>query len=349
MNRSVQIIAASVLLCVLGAACTQPAVETNTPQPTRQPSSTPTTLSTPTLTFTTRPTSTASFTPTPTATPPTLTPTATPTPGRQILIQYGWFGGDGGGPELFYLGSSMPEFVLYVDGQLLVQEGGFTGGISYSRAELSTTEMCGLLNTIKETGFFELEDDGRDWSTISVLYTFHGGDWPVFGEGSTNPIIQVNGDPAQDIAIINDWLDYLIPEVKDVYTLLDSYRHPGLELYVPDRVSLLVMRGPNWRTEEAGLESQPWPDDLPPLAELDVQADQALEQGEMRQVLLEGELAAEVYRLMGSRIIERPFTEDGEVYYLTARLLLPHETVDNISPQPYVNRAEFPLPFDCDE
>ena len=276
----------------------------------------------------------------------TVTATPTPDPGAKVLVQYGWFGGDGIGPEFDFWGSNMPRLVLYLNGQLLIQNGDYTTGVAYERSHLSQDEMCSVLGKIAEAGFFELEDDGSNWPTDPFLYTFYGqGEWPPFGEGSPNLVIQVNGDPSHEVMILNDWLDYMIPEVATVYQLLESYRPDSLEQYIPDRMLLLIMRRPNWETEQAGLGPVPWPDNLPPLDDLEAQIPEMVY--DTPHVLLEDEMAAEVYALFGNRMIEQPFSDGGEVYYITARPLLLHETPDNFSPQPFRNVMTFPLPFDC--
>lgn len=241
----------------------------------------------------------------------------------------------------------MPRLVLYLNGQLLIQNGDYTTGVSYERSHLSQDEMCSVLGKIAEAGFFELEDDGSNWPTDPLLYTFYGqGEWPPFGEGSPNLVIQVNGDPSHEVMILNDWLDYMIPEVATVYRLLESYRPDSLQQYIPDRMLLLIMRRPNWETEQAGLEPVPWPDNLPPLDDLEARIPETV-YDDTPHVLLEDETAAEVYALFGNRMLEHPFSDGGEVYYITARPLLPHEAPDNFSPQPFRNVMTFPLPFDC--
>src|SRR5689334_2996594 len=66
-------------------------------------------------------TSTSSPTPTQTQTPIPLaiyTPWAT----KEVLAQFGIFGGDGGWIDAAFSGSDIPKWVLYTDGQLIFKK-----------------------------------------------------------------------------------------------------------------------------------------------------------------------------------------------------------------------------------
>src|SRR5687768_7242862 len=99
------------MIFVLLAACAS-APETLSPTLITQ-------VDTSTLTTTPKPT----LTPQPTRTPtPILTATFTPWPTKEVLAQFGVFGGDGGWDYYAFIGGDMPDWILYTDGQLIVQK-----------------------------------------------------------------------------------------------------------------------------------------------------------------------------------------------------------------------------------
>jgi hypothetical protein len=360
LNRVFVTLVGLVLMGVVIAACSKTAAPSETPEPTREPTA---------AEGATRPVApTVTETPPQTATPPT-TPIPTPEASKQVLIQYAWCCGDGvSDVQLFFLGYAAPRFILYVDGQLVIREGRHSNlyqqpgdeswgeGYTFAETTLPEAEMCDLLERIADAGFFEIaEDAGNVFEPSPALYTFdteHG--WPPFGEGSPNPSIVVNGDPAGHVTILDDWLDYLQPGMAGVYDMLDTYRPPGLVPYTTDRVALFIGRGSEPATDdEAG---EPWPADLPSLADLYAEAGpfgaDSVDDGE-RSILVEGEPVPALLGLFDNRMRGQQFTDGEWNYYVIARPLLPHETAEILS-QPWLVNPEFvlesfTLPFDCEE
>lgn len=352
MFRLSPVVVGLVVMGGLVGGCSQGGVVSEVPESTVVPA--PTLTQSPSETL--EPTVTATLTLTPTAVP-TASPTSTPDPGRQILIQYGWFGGDGVSPDLYYLGVNAPSFVLYVSGRLVVREGElgrfspeeeFGGeGYTYRETTLTVDDMCGLLASMADAGIFDIEEDTRDYffDPSPSLYTFDTDDpedMPPFGEGAPDPIIVVNGDPAQYVVVFSPWLSSLQPEIAAVYDLLDSYRPPGLTAYSPDRVLLYLGRGSSpLEGGEGSLER--WPVDLPSLGELYGRA-VVVDGG--RHVVVEGETGQAILRLFGHRLHGKRFADGGWGYLVVARPLLPHETIDAFSVCPS-GAESFVLPFDC--
>src|SRR5262245_34699298 len=99
---------------------------------------------------------------TPTATPkPTLTsqpmqtdtpiPTATitPWPTKEVLAQFGVFGGDGGWDYYAFIGGDMPKWILYTDRQLIVQKED-NRGVWFEETTLTVPQMCSFISQIEE-------------------------------------------------------------------------------------------------------------------------------------------------------------------------------------------------------
>src|SRR5687768_5618163 len=109
MITSLKIGSLAIVLLFL-AACTSAPEETQPTLKTQVDTSTPT--ATPKPTLTPRPTQT--HTPIPTV-------TFTPWPTKEVLAQFGLFGGDGGWDYYAFIGGDMPKWILYTDGQMIVQ------------------------------------------------------------------------------------------------------------------------------------------------------------------------------------------------------------------------------------
>lgn len=316
-----------------------------TPTPTTTAVLSPTPVKQPGATFTnapleatvqqSRPTSTPRPTHTPTETP-TVTSTPWPMPIRQVLLQYGVFGGDGGSETDFYLGRAVPQLVLYTDGQLLLQR---KQNDWFMQAELTTSQMCELLLRIEQTGFFAITGDG---STVEndPIYAF-GGTPQFSGDGTPEYLIQINGQRHKLVSIEPGYVSYLIQPVKTTLQIVEKYS-PKTQL-TPFKTRYLIL----WI--EKGLENapyaaeqvtpQPWPIQLPSLRRL-------LGDKNGGQAFIENENVAPILKLFGNRPSDIVFEEDGQKYYVIARPLLPHETPEKFSVHPY-EELEFDLPFTC--
>ncbi|MBK9053826.1 MAG: hypothetical protein IPL78_23835 [Chloroflexi bacterium] len=150
---------------------------------------------TPTLTLTLTPSPRpATATPTPyqfsTHTPiPYVTmtpfPTVTPVsvyPVKQVFIQAGGFGGDGGSAEDSYWGRDTPNLIIYTDGQVIVKTGSWEENFAFLSGQLSSDELCSLLGKLEVTGYF---------NPIDMIYAFD--ETTQFSDGAGNYVIQVNG------------------------------------------------------------------------------------------------------------------------------------------------------------
>ena len=99
------------MLFLFLVACTS-APKQMQPLSTKQvDTSTPTVTQEPTLTA--QPTQTHA---------PIATATFTPWPTKEVLAQFGVFGGDGGWDYYAFIGGDMPKWILYTDGQFIIQK-----------------------------------------------------------------------------------------------------------------------------------------------------------------------------------------------------------------------------------
>ena len=89
---------------------------------------------------------------------PTEPPSSYPAPAKPILLAFGIFGGDGGTSYDIFFGRDMPSLILYSDGQLLIGAFSHTDPDGYSQKMLSPSEMCTLLQRLKQRAFMTLKE-----------------------------------------------------------------------------------------------------------------------------------------------------------------------------------------------
>lgn len=330
------------LLMLLLPACTSQVAQLvpTTTAPAATAITAPTVAPTATITFTIEPTSTATPTPTATrtteATPnptPLSSPEPTPGPIKQMLIEFGGGGGDGGTNYDLLLGRQMPDLVLYADGQLLIKGSRHGAQDWYQQKRLTTPEMCDLLTRIRATGFFEVPGNGENYPNDPIYV-----EPKAYGLGGGGYVLSVSGKPSKDVFIYGSAVDNLVPQVKAAYQLVKNYYPTGMKAYVPDRVVVRVEREPAQDWHEPLLPPLPWPADLPSLAAM-LQG-----QSEGREAVFRGQSAS---HLLG--LVQLPgwgqFTEKGQTFFVVGRPLLPHETLNYYSE--YTDAQSFDLPFTC--
>lgn len=302
---------------------------------TLSPSPTATSLPSPTLTQTPQPT--ASDTPI-----PTLEDTATTIPFdpnvKQILIEYGIDGGDGGDETDVYYGRGMPSFVLYTDGQLILQTSD-----TLLQKTLSTNEVCTLLAKIKATGFFEIPaGDPNDWvETHKPIYQSVTATEDV-GEGGLYEYIVVNDEPTKAVFVYYILRNYRIEPVRRAFDLITTYRPDGLQPYQPKQVLLWVepIHVPHYYNDTPTPAVQTWPTNLPSLTT-------SLNAADGHEVfVIQGATVSQVLNLFDQLPGSAIFLDQGQAYTVIARPLLPNETADHFSEGAW-SPVSVKLPFKC--
>jgi TolB protein len=252
-------------------------------------------------------------TPTETATPTpliTLIPTTTPFPSvtpdikleavKQVLVEYGTFGGGGDTVKQqdLYLGRDVPSLIIYTDGQIITNQGG-----SLLTSQMTPSELCLLMGKLQSAGFF-----GADLFSSKV--PVQSGDEPTL-------ILQVNGTPSREVFIPKYDLPFISVPISKAIGLLNDLKPNEPTFYEPQRLLLWVQ--PVAPEDVKGLKVFDWPASLPSISHL--WSDRTLQ-----HALLEGSTAAEVLSLFSHKLQTLYFSEQKQVYQMIARPLLPHET-----------------------
>lgn len=310
-------------------------VDTLTPTITQRPTNTPR----PTLTYT-----------------PIPTATFTPWPTKQVLAQFGVFGGDGGWEESAFIGGDMPEWILYADGQMIFQKEDHRG-VWLAETTLTIPQTCSFLSQIAEAGFFSLVvnesfEPAYPTDYPNPIYNFDA--TTQFSEGGTHHVLQVNGPNPRQIRVYSHYAQYLTPEARRVFNLFQNYSPPSrLTEYQAQHMILRIEEGPGDSAYSTPAPiTQSWPTDLPPLEVLATEnvataasAFFARGTNQIFQVLVSNEQVEPIFNAFGNRLAYQLFQSGDRVYYVAGRPFLPHETLSDFSEFP--EEKQFALPFKC--
>lgn len=281
----------------------------------------------------------------------TYTPWAT----KKILAQFGIFGGDGGWIFGAFIGSDLPKWVLYTDGQLIIKKED-ENGFWFEETNLTTSQMCSFLTQIEESGFFSLKIDNSSQSkypTDNPIYKF--GDTTPSSIGAPNYVLQVNGSKHRQILVYSDYVQYLIPEAKQVFDQFNNFfpssKHTN---YQPQYIVLRIEEGvqvPDFLTPAPIIRE--WSADLPSVEVLqkeniEIEGSPFFSNSSAPQitsVLITGEQIKPFFEVIGNRLSYKFFQNGNQMYGIVARPFLPHENLNKFSEFPV--EEEFELPFSC--
>lgn len=279
----------------------------------------PTVFPASTLTPSVVPASTAISTPIPVQ-PSELpsTPTFTPFPPYQtkrvifeyyILGQHSYF-------DIFYANyrDDLPNIVLYEDGQMLVGGG---------QKVLSADEIQRFLSKLDTLGFFSIESN-QQYDPTDKLYDF-GDNYQEVNDGIKFCIL-VNAERSRDLCAQEDYMQYLIPEMKSIIKYLDEYKPTGLTSYFPDRI-LLSMRPADPNSDDLSATATPWDNRFP---SLDFPSPRTYVYDSAPSIMyIEGDIAKEIYTFITDSHSRGIFIQDGKKYIVDVDIVLPHEMVIN--------------------
>ena len=284
----------------------------------------------------------------------TLTPHVTYTSWatKKVLAQFGIFGGDGGWIFGAFIGSDLPKWVLYTDGQLIVKKED-DNGFWFEETSLTTSQMCSFLTQIENSGFFSLEIDNSiqsKYPTDNPIYKFD--DTAQFSIGAPYYVLQVNGLKHRQIHVYSEYAQYLIPEARQVFDLFNNYSPPSkLTNYQAQYMVLRIEEGvrvPDYLTPAPMI--QEWSADLPPLEllqkeNIEIEGSPFFSPSSFTNVLITGDKAKPFFEAFRNRLTYKLFQNGNQMYGIIARPFLPHENLNKFSEFPV--EEEFELPFSC--
>lgn len=204
----------------------------------------------------------------------TATPTITPTPTKvppleahewvpgNVLIRMWGTQGDSGG--FIYVGP--PELILYSNGLLILSGEEELFGYNPLYKILSRSEVCLLLNTIDQIGYFGYESNaGQSYFAgmgAQVIDVFAWRSNTSSFQGLKHIIYcdqySITCEEASELDIL--------PELRQTFLLLDNYYPSGMTEYDPGY--LVIYFASSFR----GLEGNPWPIYSPTLKEISAKA-----------------------------------------------------------------------------
>jgi hypothetical protein len=284
---------------------------------------------------------------------PVPTVTNTPWVTKDVLAQFGMFGGDGGWDYYAFIGGQTPKWILYTDGQFVIQRED-AHGVWFEETHLATSQMCSFLSQVEKVGFFTLAFDDSSASqagipTANPVYKFDN--TTQFSEGGPYYVLQVNGSKHRQLQIYSQYVQYLVPGANQVFNFFANYSPPSnLTKYQAQFMLLRIEEGLGESIYSTPTpNAQTWPTDLP---SLDTLKKQNIEteassyfSSNVSQALVTGEMVKPIFKAFGNRLAYRLFKNGEKVYYAAARPLLPHETLNDFSGFP--REEEFDLPFSC--
>ena len=194
--------------------------------------------------------------------------------------------------------------ILYADGRLLLQ---------WQATYLTRQEMCQLLNTINQTGFFEVDLSAYKEHIDQLFYyetPFTRID--VF-TWQTREINNVNWD-----FITKHGVDIPAP-VQMVYHLLDNYRPDNMTPYQAEQVVLSISDTPFNPQNPVK-----WPSEIPSLQSLYDQATVPHNENHRFALLIDPAIRSKIPSSESGHYIQ-----DGVIYQLFTRGLLPYQSVEN--------------------
>jgi hypothetical protein len=232
------------------------------------------------------------------------------------------------------------HLILYADGQMFLFREDYrtfygiqaSSSIEILTKKLSNQEICALLNTVDQTGFFDYDPSTYEFSKNNQ-------------EGLVSEYIRVNSWRSKSVelyglgfAIEEEFVQYEVDKVMvDTYMIINHYPREGFEIYQPEKLAVWAVPIRDWNGEPYST----WPIKSPSLAEIsqtrDSQYDPALAEFSPvpeyyyhpgKSTVLQGSDAKTLYNLFDQSIVEwgLPFSEAGITYMVLAVPLLPYQS-----------------------
>jgi hypothetical protein len=288
------------------------------------------------------PTATPTFR-SPTATVPSATVTAsdielpiTPSLGthtwkpKDILVSVGFTCGVCGPNAI------LPELVVYSDGHVIAKGEFDTTTYHLREGWLSSSEVCKVLNTIQQTGFFEYDEsvyglEGDAWDYVEVNAWLENSATHV---GLFTFIIDDGLQARRECE--NCAQPTLMPAIVDTYRFLYQFAPELTPLEKPEAI-LFVSEIEN--PDSLDLDSIPeWPNELPSL--LDAVDAASCNQDEFVTIVIDQQVS-DTIPYTDREFLE--YVEDGRLFYLIERSSFPNEIIPACGQYTTLNNPNIPV------
>ena len=299
------------IICIILTACGgQKSTPTVFPSITPEPSITTTHAATVTPVATSTPTKIL-----PTQPPPT--PTFTPFPpyqNKQVVFDYYIVGNHADYAPFFeYYCCAITKLILYDDGQMIIGSETET----YKQKVLSSNAIKQFLSKLETLGFYSLESN-QQYDQTDKLYNF-GNNYQEVNDGLKYCILM----KAERFCVQEDYMQYLISEMKNILKYLDEYKPAGTNPYYPDRILLTI------QTDiDPSLDNPPpipWDEHFPSLETSNPSLGYST-----TSIYVDGDMAKKIYLFLEHiHTRTKVVSQNGKEYIIYIRVILPHEKVKN--------------------
>jgi hypothetical protein len=245
---------------------------------------------------------------------------------RPVLVYFDATGGDGCCSHPF-----PPGFVLYADGTLFLMQWDQEWFLGTTHLERS--EVCQLLNTIDQLGFFDYDGAGYEIDMTnppvdgSATWQISVSAWRekavrLYGLGS---IIRMLEDPPPVECDYCPPLPTILPALRNTFNLLSSYE-PQLQRFESPSLLALWVERPEEVFDASPVEPLPWPLTTYKLDDLQAQTE-AIGRWDEPGAFLTGPDARTLFRSFDYAVADfgLPFTQAGRTYQVFAVPVLPGE------------------------
>jgi len=217
-------------------------------------------------------------------------------------------------------GNIVTKLVLYDDGQILIAGTGET----YKQKVLSSAEIKSFLSKLETLGFYSLESN-QEHDPTDDLYNFGGKYEEVGVIGGVRNCISVDADKSKKLCVHDSYMQFLIPEMKNILQFLDAYNPTGMTPYYPDRILLTIQKAD---PAVDNSPANPWNERFPPLEK---DPSRYTTDTSNQVMFIVGDMAKEIY-LFFEDTDTKVVSQNDKEYIAYLRVLLPHEKVKK--PQP---------------
>ncbi len=233
--------------------------------------------------------------------------------------------------------------ILYGDGNFFLYTSVDINNNTYFRylhKKLDRNEICRILNTIDQTGFFDFDpstyskpeiSDAANWRV--EIHAWRNKDVTLYALGDAIDFLDL--DPSNEINPSS---------VRDAFTLLYKYPSDGLDVYIPQLLGIWL-----WKSSFESSPAKVWTVDSISLGKLYKKAGSAVDTMP-RPIYLAGKDAQNIYAMFNDFNYYGEVTQNGERYGIYVRPVLPFEIISRNTSviSPNVSQMKLPSSLRCD-